>query len=518
MRDEQEVVSAALGDKNKGSLQRLMTSPNFQKLWVAQFISSMGDWLIIGILIPTVMALSGGSSTAVAGILVAKIIPALFLSSITGVLVDHFDRRKIMLTTDLIRFILVLVLLTTNSLAAIYLVVLLTETASLFFWPARNALIPMMVEDEDVSMANGLMYTTQQAAMVVGLAASGAILAGFEKIVQFVLHLDLPSALHPFVVYLTPILVGSRAGYVLDSFTFIFSAALIFSMKLNAKPQVKTDEKFDLSHVGQGVVESFKLLRDRKELRGLLVTIFFAIIGGGALVTVGLDYIASLGGVVPFANRVEWIARFSGSRQTFVITFLAIGMVVGALLIPRIEKRIPVRLLFPGSVTLFAAGMLGFTLTTKYFISCLYATGAGFCIAALTVAGNNYIVAEVDDSIRGRVFTALESVIRVSLLISMMFVAPLSDILSKIIKKFLDAEGITTLLGIPLSGSRITLLIASAIVACAAVYGFRKVYFGPNAADKAALTAAEAGEESDASCDAAPVQSSDKNEGEKPCA
>lgn len=495
MRDGQEVVGAALGNKDKSSLKRLMTSHNFQKLWIAQFISSMGDWLIIGILIPTVMALSGGSSTAVAGIMVAKIIPALFLSSITGVLVDHFDRRKIMLTTDLIRFFLVLILLTTNSLAAIYLVVLLTETASLFFWPARNALIPMLVDEEDVSMANGLMYTTQQGAMVVGLAASGAILAGFEKIVQLVLHANMPAFLHPFVSYITPIMVGSRAGYVLDSFTFIFSALLIFTMKICAKPQTNSEEKFDLSQVGQGVVESFQLMRDRKELRGLLVTVFLAIIGGGALVTVGLDYITSLGGAVPFASRVEWIARFSGSRQIFVITFLAIGMVVGALLIPRIEKKISVRLLFPCSVTLFAVGMLGFTLTTKYFISCLYATAAGFCIAALTVAGNNYIVAEVDDSIRGRVFTALESVIRVSLLISMMLVAPLSDILSKLIKKFLDAEGITTLLGIPLSGARITLLIASALVAVAAVYGFKKVYFGPNAADKKALES-----EDDESC------------------
>lgn len=477
--DEQALVEAPVTASGKHSIQRLFSSHNFRKLWVAQFISSMGDWLIIGILIPTVTALSGGSSTAVAGILIAKIIPALFLSSITGVLVDHFDRRKIMLVTDLIRFFLVLILLTTNSLATIYLVVLLTETASLFFWPARNALIPMLVKDEDVSMANGLMYTTQQVAMVVGLAASGAILAGFEKIVHFVTTLDLPTMMRPFISYITPILVGSRAGYLLDSFTFIFSASLIFFMKVNAKPEVKSDEKFDLSHVGQGVVESFVLLKERKELRGLLVTIFFAIIGGGALVTVGLDYITSLGGVVPFANRVEWIAKFSGSRQTFVITFLAIGMVLGALLIPRIEKKMSVRLLFPSSVLLFGAGMLGFALTTKYFISCLYATGAGFCIAALTVAGNNYIVAEVADSVRGRVFTALESVIRVSLLISMMFVAPLSDILSKIIKQFLDEEGITTLLGIPLSGSRITLILASAIVGAAAIYGFRKVYFAP---------------------------------------
>ena len=52
---------------------------------------------------PLVTKLSGGSSFAVAGILIAKIIPALIFSSLTGVLVDRFDRRKVMITADLVR-------------------------------------------------------------------------------------------------------------------------------------------------------------------------------------------------------------------------------------------------------------------------------------------------------------------------------------------------------------------------------------------------------------------------------
>ena len=166
-----------------GAYRRVLKTKAFRRLWYAQFVSGIGDWLVIGFLMPLVSKLSGGSSFAVAGILIAKIIPALVLSSVTGVLVDRFDRRKVMITADLTRAVLALLLVFTNSLALIYFAVLAMETASLFFWPARNSLIPYLVDEEDITPANGLAYTTQQASILIGLTAAAGILAGFEAIV-----------------------------------------------------------------------------------------------------------------------------------------------------------------------------------------------------------------------------------------------------------------------------------------------------------------------------------------------
>ncbi|MCL2818361.1 MAG: hypothetical protein FWD41_01315, partial [Actinomycetia bacterium] len=109
--------------------------------------------------------------------------------------------------------------------------------------------------------------------------------------------------------------------------------------------------------------------------------------------------------------------------------------------------------------------------------ACLYAIAAGFFVASLTVGGNNYIVQEVDDSIRGRVFTALESVIRVSLLVSMIVIAPLSDLIGGGLRRFLEYEGVNTVLGIPITGSRLTLVLSSLIVFSAGLYGFKKLYW-----------------------------------------
>lgn len=495
----EDVFGGALEDAKAatGNYRRILVNPNFRRLWFAGFVSGIGDWLILGILIPTVLALSGGSSSAVAGIMIVKIVPALLLSSVIGSLVDYFDRRQIMLAADVVRFFLVFLLLFTNSLVAIYLVVLLMETASLFFWPSRNALIPDMVEDADLNLANGLMYTTQQAAMVVGLAASATILASFESIMGWVLSLTWPLEAQPLLDSLAPILVGSRAGFVLDAFTFVVSFLLVLGVTVRSRA-VEAGERHGLSSIGTEALESFRFLLANVELRGLLVTIFFAIVGGGAIIPVGLDHISTLTGAIPFADQVEWLAAFAGSRQTFIMTFLALGMVGGALLVPRLQRYVGVRLLFPSSIALFSIGMLAFAITTSYFAAAIFALAAGMCISALSVAGSNYVSREVAPSLRGRVFTALESVIRVSILISMVVVAPISDLVGSIVRRALSAEGVASIIGIPITGPRITLVLASGIVAAAAAYGFRKLYLAPSSeSDGAADADAESAPQSE---------------------
>ena len=273
-------------------------------------------------------------------------------------LVDRFDRRRVMITADLVRASLALVLVVTNQLWAIYLVVLLMETASLFFWPARNALIPYLVEEDDITAANGLAYTTQQASMIIGLAAAAGILAGFEAVVRGVMDANLP-LVNSLVGLAAPALLGPRAGVVLDSFTFLFSAAMISTIHVMARP-TRQLEPLDASLIGRDVVESFRFLGEHRELRGLLVTVGLAILGGGAIIPVGQDYVQdNLTGALPFAERFELLQQLTATPQTFMLVFMAIGMVAGALLVPRFEGRFPLQILFAGSVIAFGCALLG---------------------------------------------------------------------------------------------------------------------------------------------------------------
>ena len=469
--DVAEPIPVAL---STGAFRRILRNQRFRRLWYAQFVSGVGDWLVIGFLMPLVTTLSGGSSFAVAGILIAKIIPALVFSSVTGVLVDRFDRRKVMITADFARALLALVLITTNRLWVIYLVVLLMETASLFFWPARNSLIPYLVDEDDITAANGLAYTTQQASMLIGLTAATAILATFEALVRVLVSGNFPLVAR-FVGLFAPALLGPRAGVVLDVATFLFSALMVMSIKVAARPVhlAEGQRRLSLSLVGKDVVESFRFLVEHKELRGLLVTIGLAILGGGAIIPVGFTYVKdNLSGVLPFADKVQALQQLTATPATFMLVFMALGMVVGALVVPRLEHSIKLQLLFAGSVAAFGTALLGFASVNSYWLAGVFAIIAGACIATVTVAGNSYVVRTTADELRGRVFTALESVIKVSLLLSMIVMAPLSDLVGRVAKRVFES-GTTASFSMEFTGSRLTLQFSSLIVLGAAAYAFR---------------------------------------------
>jgi dTMP kinase len=459
-----------VAEPEPGVYRRLLSNASFRRLWLSLAVSGIGDWIIIGFLMPLVTQLSGGSTFAVAGILIAKIIPSLFLGSLIGVFVDLFDRRRLMITMDLIRAVLVLGLVFTDSLAVIYAVVLVMEVASLFFYPSKNALIPMLVDEEDVASANGLAYTTQQAAMLVGLSASGAILAVFERAIRLLIESDLPIVSWALDA-IAPELLGPRAGVFLDSATFLLSAFFLTLMAVEHVGRRKVT--VDRSLIGKDIRQSFSFLKEHRELRGFLVTIGLAILGGGAIVPVGLIHVQqNLTTGVPFLEQVPVLDRLIAAPQTFIMVFLAAGMFAGALVIPRLAKRSSLQLLFLGAVAGFGVSMAGFASVEWYSIAGVFAAAAGFCIAAVTVAGNTYVAETVDDSIRGRVFTSMESVIRVALLLSMVVIAPLGDLIGGIVKRVVEARGILPA-DVVLTGSRLTLQLASLIVLMAAVYAYR---------------------------------------------
>ncbi len=168
-----------------------------------------------------------------------------------------------MMVCDASRAVLALGLLFTNSLAVIYIIVLLMETASLFFTPAKNALIPRLVSEDEITMANGLSYTTQQASMLIGLTMSGAILAGFEAIVRWILGSGLPFV-DQLVGPLAPALLGPRAGVTLDSLTFVVSA--LFILSINVKARASGNGALPVSH-GKDRSSSFRFHGAHKELR-----------------------------------------------------------------------------------------------------------------------------------------------------------------------------------------------------------------------------------------------------------
>ena len=474
-----DVVETA-GRAASGGYRRLLGNRGFRNMWIGQTISGVGDWLVIGLLIPLVSSLAPGSSFAVAGIMIAKIIPSLLVGSFLGVLVDRFDRRRLMIACDVINSVLCLGLITATSgmvsagvaLALIYSITFLMEICNLLFVPAKNALIPMIVEERDLAAANGLSYTTQQASMLIGLVSSGAIVSVFGAFLKLVIAGHVP-VISAFVAG-QPGLIGPQGGIVLDFFSFLVSATLISTIMV--KRAERKRNALDLRLFGKDVVESYTLLKEHRELRGFLLSIGLAILGGGAIIPVGLVYVQqNLVGGIPFLDLVPPLQRVATQGpQTFMLVFLGLGMFLGAVVAPRVAARVTLPRLFVMGIAGFGLAMLGFSTVGIYWIAALFGVAAGCMIAQVTVAGNTYIAETVADAVRGRIFAALESVLRVALLASMILTAPIGDLVGGIVRRVVSASG-----GDParlvLTGSRITLIFASLIVLGAAVYASRAI-------------------------------------------
>src|SRR5437762_4253549 len=119
---------------------RLFGSPQFFRLWLSQVVSSLGDW--IGLIAITALAArigGSGAGAAVGLVLSARLLPGFFLGPVVGVLVDRWDRRRVMMTCDIGRGVVLAFLPFVSSIFGLFLASLFLEFMTLMWAPAKEA-------------------------------------------------------------------------------------------------------------------------------------------------------------------------------------------------------------------------------------------------------------------------------------------------------------------------------------------------------------------------------------------
>ena len=190
-------------------LALLQRRPAFRSLWLAQVVSMAGDWFNA---VATVVLINryANSGLAVSLLFLARYVPPFFAGPLAGVLADRFDRKAILIASDLLRAGIVLGFLAVDGPERVWLVYLLTTAqfvVSAFFEPARSALVPQLVPKEDLLVTNTLAGTTYSSMLVLGAALGGAVAAVF----------------------------GVGVALVIDSVSFLVSAALIWRIAAPAR-------------------------------------------------------------------------------------------------------------------------------------------------------------------------------------------------------------------------------------------------------------------------------------------
>jgi MFS family permease len=183
-------VTADAGTALNPYLSLLRRNRNFRLLYVGQTISQLGDWFNTVAVYALLLDLTG-SATAVAWMLIVQMLPIALVGPLAGVVVDRLNRRRIMMTADLVRGCLILGLLLVRRADQIwiaYVVTALTVSAQAFFEPARTSTIPNVTAPEELLPANALSSATWSAMLAIGASIGGIVTAAFGRNVAFIVN------------------------------------------------------------------------------------------------------------------------------------------------------------------------------------------------------------------------------------------------------------------------------------------------------------------------------------------
>lgn len=175
----------------RGYLDLFRRSPALARLLAGEFVSGIGDWLYLIAILVVVYAESG--SPVLLGVVgAARILPYVLLSVPAGIVADRFDRRMVLLVTDVARGVLMLALAAAVTVDAHVGVVIglsiLAACFSTFFNPAIAALVPTLVDESDLGPANSAWATLDNLAFIIGPALAGILLATGGLQVAFLLN------------------------------------------------------------------------------------------------------------------------------------------------------------------------------------------------------------------------------------------------------------------------------------------------------------------------------------------
>ena len=200
-----------------GYFQLLRENQIFRNLWFGQVVSELGDWLNSIAIYALILKLSN-SGMAMAGAMMAKLLPIVLISPIAGIVADRIDRKVVMISSDLLRCVVVLGFLFVedqSTLWFIYTLVIIEISLSGFFEPARSAIIPSLVSKEHLVTANALSGATWSVMLAFGAALGGVIVSLF----------------------------GIRIAFIIDACTFLISAWFIAKIPSKIKPAKKPEKK-----------------------------------------------------------------------------------------------------------------------------------------------------------------------------------------------------------------------------------------------------------------------------------
>ena len=344
---------------------------NFRFLWSGQIVSLLGDWFNL-IASATLVASLTNSGVAVGGLFVVRMLAQLVVSPFAGVAADRFNRKHLLILTDIGRAITVLGFLVVREPEQVWLLYVLTIiqlAMSGFFFPARNAILPDIVSRPNLGAANALSSATWSVMLAFGAALGGIVAGGW----------------------------GVRPAFVIDALTFLLSAFLISRIAYQHEPALAAADN-SVRAAAQQYLDGLRYLWRHKDFLAIALNkAAFALVAAGAF------QVAQ----VAMAKEVFVIGEGGGVSLGLIYAFMGIGTGLGPIVARRFtgDRDGPLRIAISASYVITTVGLIliaplaGFGLVLVGTVLRGIGGGIGW------VFSTQLLLQKLPDQVRGRVFS-----------------------------------------------------------------------------------------------------------------
>ncbi len=352
-----------------------------RRLWIAQTVSVLGDFLAVFAVQVAVVFRMHGSARDMAGVFVAALIPGVVLGPVAGVFGDRWDPRRTMIASDLGRSVLILLLMRAASLPQIYAISFAVSCFSSFFAPAQAITIPLLVPRAGLLAANARMQQSMQMARMVSPALAAAAVASF----------------------------GERICYGADSASFFLSAGMLATLRYT-RPVRLAPARYVLHELRAGA--NFLLTDSKFTFAALALTA--GTFAAGCFSALASVYVRDV------LHRGPAVLGLIGS-------LIAFGTAAGAAAVTGSKWRgcDPRRLIGGGMAGVGAAILLIATVPAE-IAALAGSAGMGLSVAVVMLAANVLLQGEAPPELRGRLSGALASLTSLAQLAAMLLAGGLA--------------------------------------------------------------------------------------------
>jgi len=379
-------------NNGKTGMLTVLQNRGFLALWLSQLISKIGDNFAVVAALVLINNVARASGFALIAVGVSVTLPQLFALA-SGVLIDRFSRKAVMIVTDVLRagvILLALLVRQPSDLWLLYLVAFGVMALGAVYVPARNASVPNMVPEEHLLTANALIQATELVSLIVG------------------------SSLATLVISLT----STATAFWVDAGSFLLSGLVLLPAHIpqGKLPASVMATRGEFRRFWASFTEGLRYIGGNKYLLQLMAITTMATLGLSATVLLAAFYFKQL-----FGLETALLGLLQATE--------GIGMALGALLISVYASWARSRQIVSVTMIVLGGGILVFAATPAYWLVLVGALIVGLCVVSARTTLAAMTQALVPDAQRGRVESAMVTVIGFGTMGALILAGILGDVL-----------------------------------------------------------------------------------------